>query len=227
MSSGRHHILDSLISLLFRKMETFHLLHLASSWRPQSTNSAPGDNAQPSSTIPPSHLPATPAIETSPSTQPPPTLNVSVTPRIRAAAVQMIFANRVTQDFITPEAVKATEAWSGRAVLEALAAFSIPNEVSGPCYCVWFLDLLTVTRRICTRKVEVYGRKNRWNPGRICDLAYPYLLKARWVLKLNKMPGTLFAIEGVYKNYTKTILRASRIHSPNSQFQLYRMYPIT
>lgn len=142
-------------------METFHLLHLASSWRPQLTNSAPGDTTA----IPPSHLPATPAIKTSPSTQPPPSLNVSATPRIRAAAVQMIFANRVTQDFITPEAVKATEAWSGRAVLEALAAFSIPSEVSGPCYCVWFLVLLTVTRRICTRKVEVYGRKNRRIPG--------------------------------------------------------------
>ena len=109
-------------------METFHLLHLASAWKSLSDKKS-ASNAQSSPTIPPSHLPASLSIDSSPSTQPPPA-STHVAPRIRAAAVQMIFANRVNQDFITPENVKAIEAWSGRAVLDALAAFPIPTEVS-------------------------------------------------------------------------------------------------
>ena len=60
-------------------------------------------------------------------------------PRIRAAAAQMVFASRTSQDFITPEMVAEIEAWSGRAVLEALASFEIPAEVSrATCSCVQY-----------------------------------------------------------------------------------------
>ena len=48
---------------------------------------------------------------------------------IRAAALQMVFASRSSQDFITPEHVNKLEAWCGQAVLEALCATDIPQDV--------------------------------------------------------------------------------------------------
>lgn len=48
---------------------------------------------------------------------------------IRAAAAQMVFASRSSQDFISPEQVNEVEKWSGRGVLEALSKFDIPPEV--------------------------------------------------------------------------------------------------
>ena len=42
----------------------------------------------------------------------------------------MVFASRTSQDFITPEMVAEIEAWSGRAVLEALIGFGIKPDVS-------------------------------------------------------------------------------------------------
>lgn len=50
--------------------------------------------------------------------------------RIRAAAVQMIFASRTSGEFISPDAVKELEAWSGKAALDALVGFDIPENVS-------------------------------------------------------------------------------------------------
>lgn len=48
---------------------------------------------------------------------------------IRAAAVQMIFADRVNQDFIDPQKVEELEAWTGKAVLATLIMIHIPDEV--------------------------------------------------------------------------------------------------
>lgn len=45
---------------------------------------------------------------------------------IRTGAVQMVFANRFSQDFITPEQVEILELWTGKAVCQAL--ISIPIE---------------------------------------------------------------------------------------------------
>ncbi|CAO1638995.1 unnamed protein product [Sympodiomycopsis kandeliae] len=54
------------------------------------------------------------------------TENASVNPnRIRTGAVQMIFANRHTSAFITPQEVHLLEDWAGKAVCEALAAMDI------------------------------------------------------------------------------------------------------
>ncbi|OCH88826.1 purine and uridine phosphorylase [Obba rivulosa] len=114
------------------EMETFHILHLAASW-PAFSHSA--SRVEP----PLSALPVAPSIYPShpPSTQDEPH-GVSVAapdghvlhprPRIRAAAAQMVFASRVSEAFITPQHVAEVEAWSGRAVLEALASFSIDSE---------------------------------------------------------------------------------------------------
>lgn len=51
--------------------------------------------------------------------------------RIRTGAVQMIFANRTTSAFITPEEVEVLETWGGKSVLAALSELEIEKEVSG------------------------------------------------------------------------------------------------
>lgn len=66
---------------------------------------------------------------------PPLDLPSSVDPisRIKAAAAQMVFASRLSQDFITPEQVTELENWCARGVLEALAGFKIGSEVQTSC----------------------------------------------------------------------------------------------
>ncbi|TFK70867.1 purine and uridine phosphorylase [Pluteus cervinus] len=60
---------------------------------------------------------------------------------IRAAAAQMIFASRLSQDFITPADVKELEDWTGQAVLKALTQFPIPkNNLHPEEGSVWALD---------------------------------------------------------------------------------------
>lgn len=81
-------------------METYWVFHLAASWRGL-----------------PSPLPAQPVKDT------------LGRPSIRAAAVQMVFASRSSQEFITPEHVTKLEAWGGQAVLEALCAMDISEDV--------------------------------------------------------------------------------------------------
>ncbi|CBQ73907.1 related to Purine-nucleoside phosphorylase [Sporisorium reilianum SRZ2] len=49
------------------------------------------------------------------------------TGRIRTGAVQMIFANRNTSAFISPEECEALERWAGKSVLDALASIDIPR----------------------------------------------------------------------------------------------------
>lgn len=115
-------------------METFHILHLAANW--------PGPARTKGTVAPPvTALPVAPSMTVTPSpsaqAQPPSVSTASAAgeplrpePRIRAAAAQMVFASRTSQDFITPEKVAEIEAWSGRAVLEALVGFRIDPEAS-------------------------------------------------------------------------------------------------
>jgi hypothetical protein len=42
----------------------------------------------------------------------------------------MIFASRLSREFISPDEVIALERWSGKGVLEALIGLSIPADVS-------------------------------------------------------------------------------------------------
>jgi len=129
-------LIDSLKStypdLATLEMETFHILHLAASW----PGSAPSSDQRTVTQPPISTLPVSPVISLPPppSTQaPPPSVTTSDStghemiprPRIRAAAAQMVFASRTSQDFISPERVLDVEAWTGRAVLEALTTLHI------------------------------------------------------------------------------------------------------
>lgn len=116
------------------QMETCHLLHLAANW--PSPVRTKGTVTPPVTT-----LPVVPSMTVAPSAsaqaQPPSVTTASAEgeplrpgPCIRAAAAQMVFASRTSQAFITPEQVTEIEAWSGRAVLEALVDFKIEPEAS-------------------------------------------------------------------------------------------------
>ncbi|SNX85994.1 related to Purine-nucleoside phosphorylase [Melanopsichium pennsylvanicum] len=56
--------------------------------------------------------------------------------RIRTGAVQMIFANRNTSAFISPEECETLELWAGKSVLEALVNIQVPAEKLHP-HGVW------------------------------------------------------------------------------------------
>jgi len=51
---------------------------------------------------------------------------------IRASAVQMVFADRMTQEFITPGHVLKLEHWVGQACLDALTQFEIAEQLLHP-----------------------------------------------------------------------------------------------
>ncbi|KAI0641239.1 purine and uridine phosphorylase [Trametes meyenii] len=114
------------------EMETFHILHLASCWRVSGREASKDAPPLTDDAIAPSIYPAHP-----PSTQAEvPDVAASAVgheplkppPRIRAAAAQMVFASRTSQDFISPEEVANIEAWAGRAVLEALVGLDIEHD---------------------------------------------------------------------------------------------------
>nr|VWO96303.1 Neutral alpha-glucosidase AB [Ganoderma boninense] len=125
------------------EMETFHILHLAACWdigaKTGSAEAAPPlQHAATAPSIPPVHAPSTqtriPDVAASATGAAP----LSPPPRIRAAAAQMVFASRTSQDFITPQEVAAIEAWAGRAVLEALVGLEIePDRLHEEVGSVW------------------------------------------------------------------------------------------
>jgi uridine phosphorylase len=119
-------------------METFHLLHLASCWPRRSDHLRPGRTGQ---AAPPFREPAdshivdseaaaaTDAVPQFPPIPHDTAADLVTGPRIRAAAVQMIFADRSSQGFITPEQVGALENEVAIGLLEAIIAYDIPKEV--------------------------------------------------------------------------------------------------
>ncbi|RPD56315.1 purine and uridine phosphorylase [Lentinus tigrinus ALCF2SS1-7] len=114
------------------EMETFHILHLASCWdidaHDGSATPPPVQHAATSPSISPTHAPSMqtfiPDVAESSASH----TRLRPPPRIRAAAAQMVFAARTSQDFITPEHVASIEAWTGRAVLDALVGLPIERE---------------------------------------------------------------------------------------------------
>ncbi|KAL1940527.1 hypothetical protein VTO73DRAFT_7962 [Trametes versicolor] len=125
------------------EMETFHILHLAACWRAEAkdTTTSPAPPLDRDATAPsiyPAHPPSTqaaiPDVAISAAGDEP----LKPPPRIRAAAAQMVFASRTSQDFITPEEVASVEAWTGRAVLEALVGLEIePDRLHEEKGSVW------------------------------------------------------------------------------------------
>ncbi|EDR06345.1 uncharacterized protein LACBIDRAFT_300491 [Laccaria bicolor S238N-H82] len=105
------------------EMETFHLYHLARCWGGRTTPSTTQSTPLTTGPVRPVlSLPLTPISTV------PPVLLASPNSVIRAAAAQMVFASRTSQDFITPEEVSELEHWTGQGVLNALANLDIPPE---------------------------------------------------------------------------------------------------
>ena len=145
-------------------METFHLFHLAASWDgidnsvkpvapPLAASPVHPDMSQPSST-----QDLLPGLSSSIGEE------LASKPKIKAAAAQMVFASRSSQDFITPGQVTESEKWCAEGVLEALRGFNIDPDVhtslvSEPLAETDFLIIIVVTPRSWQRLgIEVIQR---------------------------------------------------------------------
>ncbi|KAK0458260.1 uridine phosphorylase [Desarmillaria tabescens] len=93
------------------EMETHHLYHLAECWSKKRKVAKISEAALPPLSTGPVNPVASSAKATGTSTE---TLATPDT-IIRAAAAQMVFASRTSQDFITPQQVQDTERWTGKA----------------------------------------------------------------------------------------------------------------
>lgn len=90
-------------------METFHLFHLASCWAGRLSSSQQGGPPLTTAPVRP--------VATGPSSAAQHAHIRSLASGnaiIRAAAVQMVFASRLSQDFITPDQVARLEGWTGK-----------------------------------------------------------------------------------------------------------------
>jgi uridine phosphorylase len=111
-------------------METFHLFHLASVWKPITRTASPQQvqTALPSqdrpvrTTFPAGQLSASLPDYSSDIVHDPQS-------RIRAAAVQMVYAQRNSLDVIIPEESDKLELWVGKAVLDCLTQVEISKNV--------------------------------------------------------------------------------------------------
>lgn len=123
------HLKAAVSGLTTLEMETFWIFHLAASWRGVKQSSSAVN--PPLATV--SVVPTSSGIPSGTSEKvevllPSLDEDTSSRPVIRAAAAQMVFASRSSQDFITPDQVNELEEWSGRGVLEALAKSGIAPE---------------------------------------------------------------------------------------------------
>ena len=148
-------------------METHHLFHLASIWRPPASIT---DAQQQSDPPPLTSKPTTPGhsrirrkcgqahrsrcrrcqwarLTLAQSRHVP-------TPRIRAAAAQMIFADRQSRAFISPERTSNLETWIGRAALNALYAINILPEV--------FFPVILLYKRFLFLQMSLYS-STKWS----------------------------------------------------------------
>jgi uridine phosphorylase len=111
------------------QMETFHIFHLAASWTGNRSFLQPVPSPLDASLVQPELSQPVTARGAPPDTSHLIVENSRFQPRIKAAAAQMVFASRLSQDFITPEQVAEVENWCARGVLEALRGFEITPEV--------------------------------------------------------------------------------------------------
>ncbi|TEB22421.1 purine and uridine phosphorylase [Coprinellus micaceus] len=117
------HLREGNLNVSTLEMETFHLYHLAKCW----------SGGQPGRAVPAIPLTTGPVR---PATSKTPPVGEATLERplagkdtvIRAAAVHLVYASRLSQGFITPSEVNALEDWTGLGVLTALANTEIPSD---------------------------------------------------------------------------------------------------
>lgn len=100
-------------------METHHLYHLAANWGKRAVSVGTGSEPPPLTTGPVQPKTTSTPIGTEDQgqrTTAPAAAAVLAGPNttIRAAAAQMVFANRASKDFITPDRVVELEYWTGQ-----------------------------------------------------------------------------------------------------------------
>ncbi|KAF5371399.1 hypothetical protein D9615_009678 [Tricholomella constricta] len=105
------------------EMETFHLYHLAACWSGRRVAAKAGE--PPLTTGPVQPIISVPPALSVPASSPRLASSDTV---VRAAAAQMVFASRTSQDFITPDQVTELERWTGLGVLNALINLEIPAD---------------------------------------------------------------------------------------------------
>ncbi|KAJ6555215.1 nucleoside phosphorylase domain-containing protein [Mycena vulgaris] len=128
------HLQASVKDLATFEMETFWLYHLAACWSGRKSTSG-GDHAPPLAAGPVQPTTSQPSVA-----KVLPNVLAGHDTVIRAAAAQMVFASRTSQDFITPEQVAILEDWTGKGVLDALAEMAIaPDRVHPEEGSVWQL----------------------------------------------------------------------------------------
>ncbi|KIO16453.1 hypothetical protein M407DRAFT_246975 [Tulasnella calospora MUT 4182] len=107
------------------EMETHHLFHLAAVYpKPPSELPLKSTASRPVLTRPEGEISATGSAPKSETEQ---EHSRASRGAIYATAIQMIFAQRQSQDFITPEEVVLRENWAGKACLEALVKFNVQS----------------------------------------------------------------------------------------------------
>ncbi|KAF8587464.1 purine and uridine phosphorylase [Ramaria rubella] len=131
------HLIDDILQrvdgLASLEMETFHILHLAVSWSQRVRDEDTILPDTPDSSAPPvHHFPVSPSVIASHRTSTHTEHKHTQSSKIRATSVQMIFAARLSRDFITPAQVQETQVWTGRAVLQALSTFKIDTQKLHP-----------------------------------------------------------------------------------------------
>ncbi|KAF5346483.1 hypothetical protein D9756_010040 [Leucocoprinus leucothites] len=102
------------------EMETFHLYHLASCWTGRVSRHQEGAPPLTTTAVQPVVI-GQDSINQPLSARP----LVSGNPSMRAAAVHLVFASRLSQDFIAPDQIEQTSII--KAVLDALVGFEIPS----------------------------------------------------------------------------------------------------
>ncbi|KAJ7708312.1 uridine phosphorylase [Mycena rosella] len=116
------HLQASVKDLATFEMETFWLYHLAACWSGRKGTSG-GALAPPLAAAP--VKPTGSQLSTAKAT---PNALAGHDTIIRAAAAQMVFASRTSQDFITPDEVTILEDWTGKGVLDALAEMHVASD---------------------------------------------------------------------------------------------------
>ncbi|KAF9220370.1 purine and uridine phosphorylase [Gyrodon lividus] len=123
------HLKETIPDITSLEMETYWIFHLAASWRGLSSPSPRDPSSAKDPVLPSRCSPHPEDVNLLDDTDKPiPEKDNAQRSLIRAASVQMVFASRRSQDFITPKQVSELEAWSGRAVLEALQAMNVPDD---------------------------------------------------------------------------------------------------
>jgi uridine phosphorylase len=144
-------------------METFHLFHLASVWKPITrTTSSSSQGAQVQSALPSQDRPVRTTVPEGQLTTSLPDYSSDIVhipeSQIRAAAVQMVYAQRNSLDVIIPEDSDKLERWVGKAVLDCLSQVEVSvGDVLSSNTGLLVPILIPPESSCCTQKREASG----------------------------------------------------------------------